>query len=176
MVKAKETEYDDEGNVIVNGGLKKKHRRTLKRKQILITPPDNFDAEKTTIMVNGEKVSNLMVADVIVPQTASEKRAKKRLYRTSYMSKPEVKARVEKRKHDPKLLAEKKEYSSRPEVKERKKMLSWQNRMVGRVFKQEYPELRERILAKVVNDLLLKASNPEEMVTENLGESFYDLC
>jgi hypothetical protein len=86
----------------------------------------------------------------LIRQKMSEKERlrKKSIYRDGYRKRPEVIAKTELKKKDPKHIASRKAYADKPEVKERKKLKGKQNSLIVKAAKEEVPELVTKIVGE----------------------------
>jgi hypothetical protein len=123
-----------------------------KQKKILITPPEGFDPFKSEIIVNGQPIKTVQVADIQVPLTIKEKNERKRKHRNTYMAKPETQEMIRKRRADPEVKKKKKEYAAQEHIRQRKRDMAARNRKIARYLKQEYPDLREQIARMIQDD------------------------
>lgn len=87
---------------------------------------------------------------VKLKRTEEEKKAIRRIYTKNYLSRPHVKEKIAKRLNDPDNVKARKEYASKPEVKERKRELNKRNRAIRNVLKQQKPEIYREIVESVI--------------------------
>jgi hypothetical protein len=99
------------------------------------------------------------VAEVRLKKTKEEKNKAKRIYRKSYVNKPLVKERMKKRLEDPETVAKRKEYSQRPEVKQRKKDQAALNRRIRNALKHEHSALYLQIARELEENGSLNATS-----------------
>lgn len=81
-------------------------------------------------------------------KTDEEKRKDRRKYRKEYMSRPINQDKLKKRLADPDVIAKRKEYASREDVKIRKQQLAARNRSVRQLLKEKEPDLYRQLVGE----------------------------
>jgi hypothetical protein len=121
--------------------------------KLIVEPPAGFNPKTDSLFYASEKVGALEVPfklQKIKPLKSREEiRAKRREYRRQYSQRPEVQAKIKKRLSDPNVIAKRKEYSERKEVKERKKQLALRARQIKSKLKETYPEIYEELVGEL---------------------------
>jgi hypothetical protein len=128
--------------------------------QLINFPPDfmdemedNIDDENKKRASSGLKPLQMKLYEssrIRLTSSPEEIAQKRKKYRAMYRNKPEnVQKRIEKSK-DPEIIKKRKEYASREEVKNQKKILSQRRRKILRTIKEIDPEKYKEALQKVM--------------------------
>lgn len=128
--------------------------------KILCDVPEEFDSAEHDIAliskVDNKDIEPLiyetlphMVREVRIKKTPQEKAETRRLFRREYIRLPYVQETLKKRLSDPTVIAKRKEYAEREDVKQHKKDLAKQQRQIRKHLKDKAPQLYEEILKEV---------------------------
>jgi hypothetical protein len=135
---------------------KKKISQSLVQRIVCPIPPGMAEHDLPT---RGELHFNDGAIDLALPyeirlikmkRTEEEKRAARRLYTKEYIRRPDVRAKIQSRLHDPEKVKQRKEYASSESVKQRKRELNARNRAIRNRLKVENPELYNSLMARVI--------------------------
>ena len=127
----------------------------------MIAKPEDFKSRDARVQVNGHDVS-FSVHDVVFKKSEEEKRQSQLEYRERYQHYPHVQVKNYLKSLDPIIQAQKKEYSDREDVKERKKLLAKRSRAFNRLVKKEFPDIYEVKMKELNHELHLDSSDEME--------------
>jgi hypothetical protein len=123
--------------------------------------------ELSYINTQGERIICPWEVKMVTPQLTDPERQKARQgYRKEYMKKPKTIAKVKARMADPEVIAKRKVYAEREDVKKRKKELAARARAIRRALKETQPENYELLKLKVENALRQNAEWVESHVSD----------
>lgn len=114
--------------------------------------PEGIDTRIQEVIVKlgmNEFPVKCKIAEVKVKKTKEEKDRAKRLYRKEYSKRPLVQEKIKARLSNPEVIAKRKAYSEREDVKKRKKEIAARNRMIRNVLKYENSDLYKEIVNKI---------------------------
>ena len=114
---------------------------------------ENIDDENKKRVASGLKPLEMKIYEpsrIRLTSSPEEIAQKRKKYRSMYRNKPEnIQKRIEKSK-DPEIIKKRKEYASREDVKNQKKILSQRRRKILRTIKETDPEKYKAALQKVL--------------------------
>ena len=93
-----------------------------------------------------------VVGEVRLKKSKDEKYKAKCAYRKEYASRPAVKEKAKLRLLDPDVIAKRKTYAERKDVKERKKVLSARGRAIRNALKYEHKALYEELIKRIEDE------------------------
>lgn len=144
---------------------------TMKRKNshfhpmsIVITPPANFNPSSDFFFLSSSEEGAVelpyKLCRVRQLKTAEEIKATRRAYRKEYARRPYVQEKIKARLNNPEVIARRKAYSERPDVKARKQILASRARAVKNRLKEQNPLLYNQIVNSI--DLSARESSLEQ--------------
>ena len=89
------------------------------------------------------------VRNIKVLKSQEEKEDTRRKYRRAYAQRADVRDKINKRLSNPDIIAKRKEYASRPDVKLRKQQLAGRARAIKRLLKEKEPKLYNNLVSEL---------------------------
>lgn len=99
------------------------------------------------------KAVDYAVRKVRIIQNEEEKMKNRRMYRKEYMKRPKTIEKLREKLKDPRVIAERQQYANKPEVKERKKLLTKRARILKKIIKEKHPDIYNECLSETVNKI-----------------------
>lgn len=153
--------------------VKQKEAKKSRAKSYIVINPDvglMKGYELSFVTNGGERIICPWEHRIMTPQLTDPERQKARQgYRKEYMKKPKTIAKVKARMADPEVIAKRKVYAEREDVKRRKKELAARARAIRRALKETQPENYELLKLKVEEALRQNAEWVESHVSDGAG-------
>lgn len=137
------TSSTDESKIYLTGEIKEKppRKKTKRAYELRWVVKKEYDPLNTPQLINLEQGDIYELREVFVKKNKDELTQHRRVYRKDYAKRPYVRESTKKRLEDPEVIAKRKNYSAREEVKQRKMALAKVNRIIRNKLKEKDPDL-----------------------------------